>query len=169
MIHALLLVALVQTPVQQVSFDLEEGTWMNVALSPDGTTLAFDWLGDIYTMPATGGEARAVCTGTAWQMQPAFSPDGAQLAYTSDEGGGDNIWVCSLDGSNARAVTKETFRLLTQPAWSPDGEWLLARKHYTRGQPYCGPRLLHAMCKFCACNLAKRSRCSMVRAESLKP
>ena len=131
MIHALLLAALVQTPVQQVSFDMEEGTWMNVALSPDGTTLAFDWLGDIYTMPATGGEARAVCTGTAWQMQPAFSPDGAQLAYTSDEGGGDNIWVCSLDGSNARAVTKETFRLLTQPAWSPDGEWIVARKHYT--------------------------------------
>lgn len=118
-------------PSTKVSFDLDEGTWMNVALSPDGATIAFDWLGDIYTMPAAGGAARAVRTGHAWQMQPAFSPDGKRLAYTSDEGGGDNIWVCDLDGGGARQVTKETFRLVTQPAWSPDGQWIAARKHYT--------------------------------------
>ncbi len=118
-------------PSREVSFDLDEGTWMNVALSPDGATIAFDWLGDIYTMDAAGGEARGVRTGHAWQMQPAFSPDGQWLAYTSDEGGGDNIWVCKLDGSEARQVTKESFRLLTQPAWSPDGQWIAARKHYT--------------------------------------
>ena len=67
----------------------------------------------------------------AWDMQPTFSPDGQFIAFTSDRGGGDNIWVMNRDGSGARAVTKEKFRLLNSPAWSPDGEYIIARKHFT--------------------------------------
>ena len=113
------------------SLDVRDGTWMSVDVSPDGRELAFDLLGDIYLLPIEGGEAKRVAGGVAWQMQPAFSPDGEHIAFTSDEGGGDNLWVMSRDGGDARAVSAETFRLLNSPAWSPDGEYLVGRKHFT--------------------------------------
>ena len=116
---------------KQVDINVSQGSWMNVSVSPDGKTLAFDLLGDIYTMPITGGEARLLTSDIGWQMQPTFSPDGKYIAYTSDEGGGDNIWIMKADGSDKRTVTNETFRLLNSPAWSPDGEFIVARKHFT--------------------------------------
>ena len=115
----------------QANIDVRSGTWMNVDLSPDGKTIAFDLLGDIYTIPVTGGEAKALMTDIAWQMQPQFSPDGKYIAFTSDEDGGDNIWVMNVDGSNRHAITTETFRLLNSPAWSPDSNYIIARKHFT--------------------------------------
>lgn len=120
-----------QGEFKDIQIKVNEGTWMNVDLSPDGKTIVFDLLGDIYRMPASGGEAELIAGGIAWQMQPVFSPDGKYIAYTSDVDGGDNIWVMEADGSNKRAVTKETFRLLNSPAWSPDGQFLVARKHFT--------------------------------------
>lgn len=119
-------------PSLQAPIDVREGTWMNLDLSPDGKTLAFDLLGDLYVLPIEGGEAKRVAAGTAWQMQPRFSPDGKQIAFTSDENGGDNLWVMDADGSNARAVTKETFRLVNSPVWAPDGDWIAVRKHFTQ-------------------------------------
>ncbi len=113
------------------AIDVTTGTWMNVDVSPDGKTIVFDLLGDIYTMPITGGEAKALMTDIAWQMQPRFSPDGKHIAFTSDQDGGDNLWIMNLDGSNAKAVSSEIFRLLNSPAWSPDGNYLVGRKHYT--------------------------------------
>lgn len=116
---------------KDISIKVSEGTWMNVDLSPDGKTIVFDLLGDIYQMPAKGGDAKLLRGGIAWQMQPVYSPDGKSIAFTTDEGGGDNIWVMDADGSNARAVTDETFRLLNSPAWSPDSNYIVARKHFT--------------------------------------
>lgn len=114
-----------------IQIKVTEGTWMNVDLSPDGKYIVFDLLGDIYRMPATGGDAELLAGGVAWQMQPVYSPDGKHIAFTSDASGGDNIWVMDADGGNQRAVTNETFRLLNSPAWSPDGQFLVARKHFT--------------------------------------
>ncbi|WP_462151215.1 amidohydrolase family protein [Pseudoalteromonas xiamenensis] len=111
--------------------NVSQGTWMNVDLSPDGKTIAFDLLGDIYSIPVSGGKATLLTSDIGWQMQPRFSPDGKTIAFTSDQGGGDNIWIMDVDGSNQRPVTKETFRLLNSPSWSPDGEFIVARKHYT--------------------------------------
>ncbi|MFC3193990.1 amidohydrolase family protein [Marinicella sediminis] len=116
---------------QMVSINTETGTWMNLDVSPDGRLIVFDMLGDIYTMPITGGEARNITNSMAWDMQPQFSPDGSRLAFTSDQGGGDNIWTMNIDGSQATQVTDESFRLLNSPAWSPDGNYIVARKHFT--------------------------------------
>ncbi|HSF41702.1 MAG TPA: amidohydrolase family protein [Thermoanaerobaculia bacterium] len=118
-------------PAKEVAIDVTEGTWMSVDVSPDGKEIAFDLLGDLYVIPMAGGEAKALTNDIAWQMQPRYSPDGKTIAFTSDQGGGDNIWVMNRDGSNPRAVTKESFRLLTQPAWTPDGQYIVARKHFT--------------------------------------
>ncbi len=120
-----------QEPSKTVTITTNEGTWMNLDVSPDGQTIAFDMLGDIYLLPITGGEAKVLREGHAWEVQPRFSPDGKQIAFTSDAGGGDNIWVMDVDGENAHAVTSEDFRLLNNPAWTPDGEYLVARKHFT--------------------------------------
>jgi imidazolonepropionase-like amidohydrolase/Tol biopolymer transport system component len=114
-----------------VEIDTTSGTWMSVDVSPDGKQIVFDMLGDLYVIPVTGGEARALTHSVAWEMQARFSPDGKRLTYMSDEGGGDNIWVMDVDGSNAHAVSKEDFRLLNNPVWHPNGQYIAARKHYT--------------------------------------
>lgn len=113
------------------AISVDQGTWMNVDVSPDGETIVFDLLGDIYTMPISGGKATQLTSDIAWQMQPRFSPDGKHIAFTSDQGGGDNIWLMDVNGENQTAVTDETFRLLNSPAWSPDGDYIVARKHFT--------------------------------------
>ncbi len=113
---------------------VDEGTWMNVDVSPDGSRIAFDLLGDIYTMPISGGAATRIAEGLTYESQPRFSPDGSRIAFTSDRGGGDNIWIMNADGSNKRQLTKETFRLLNNPSWSADGQYIVARKHFTTGR-----------------------------------
>lgn len=118
-------------PYKEVSFTVNEGTWMNLDVSPDGKQIVFDLLGDIYSMPLSGGQARLLRGGHSFDVQPRFSPDGEKILFTSDAGGGDNIWYMNSDGSGATAITKETFRLLNNATWSPDGEYIVAKKHFT--------------------------------------
>ena len=116
------------------AFTTDEGTWMNLDVSPDGKTIVFDLMGDIYTIPTTGGKAKALRSGLPYEVQPRFSPDGKWISFTSDAGGGDNIWVMKADGSEANQITKEDFRLLNNATWMPDGNYLVARKHFTSGR-----------------------------------
>jgi Tol biopolymer transport system component len=118
-------------PSRDISFSVNEGTWMNLDVSPDGQTIAFDLLGDIYTLPITGGKATCIASGLPFEVQPRYSPDGSKIAFTSDRDGGDNIWTMNPDGSEATAITQEDFRLLNNAVWTPDGQYLVARKHYT--------------------------------------
>ena len=118
-------------PGRDVAIDTTSGTWMSLDVSPDGGEIAFDLLGDLYVVPISGGEARALTTGHAWDMQPRYSPDGQEIAFTSDRGGGDNVWTVRRDGSAPRQITREDFRLLNQADWTPDGNYIVARKHFT--------------------------------------
>ena len=131
----------------EAQIDTTEGTWMNLDVSPDGKNIVFDLLGDLYLLPMEGGDAQALTSGSVWDMQPRFSPSGREIAFTSDRAGGDNIWIVPLrdemsaDGELAgslaaamgepRQISKEDFRLLNNPAWSPDGQYVAARKHFT--------------------------------------
>lgn len=116
---------------RQVPIAVDNGSWMNVDVSRDGKMIAFDLLGDIYTMPISGGTPTRIAEGLTFEHQPRFSPDGKRIAFTSDRGGGDNIWIMNVDGSDKRQLTKEDFRLLNQPSWSPDGRFIIAKKHFT--------------------------------------
>ncbi|MES2902986.1 MAG: amidohydrolase family protein [Pseudomonadota bacterium] len=118
----------------KVPIDTDEGTWMNVDVSPDGRRIVFDMLGDIYVMPIGGGTPTRIAQGLSYEQQPRWSPDGQRIAFVSDRGGGDNIWIMGADGSNRSQLTKEDFRLLNQPSWSPDGRYIVAKKHFTTGR-----------------------------------
>jgi Tol biopolymer transport system component/imidazolonepropionase-like amidohydrolase len=120
-----------------VTIDTTETTWSDVDVSPDGRTVVFDMLGDIYAVPLEGGEATALTSGIAWNFQPRFSPDGSRIALISDRGGADNIWIMDADGANPRAVTEEKEHLVHNPSWSPDGEYIAAKKGFvsTRSIP----------------------------------
>ncbi|WP_299443083.1 amidohydrolase family protein [uncultured Aquimarina sp.] len=113
------------------TFTTDEGTWMNLDVSPDGKTIVFDLMGDIYSIPISGGKAKVLRTGIPFEVQPRFSPDGSKISFTSDAGGGDNIWVMNTNGTDAKQITKEKFRLLNNAAWMPDSNYLIARKHFT--------------------------------------
>ena len=121
-------------PNKQVTITTTEGTWMNLDVSPNGKEIVFDLLGDIYKIPVDGGEAKLLRAGHAFEVQPRFSPDGSKISFTSDAGGGDNIWIMNSDGSDAHQVTKENFRLLNNAVWTADGNYLIARKHFTSGR-----------------------------------
>lgn len=119
-------------PKRNIAIDTTQGTWMSLDVSPDGKTLVFDLLGDIYTLPSKGGKATSITSGMAWDMQPQFSSDGKSIVFSSDRDGGDNIWVMDTDGGNPIAYTKEDFRLLNSPVWDPSSTYIAARKHYTK-------------------------------------
>lgn len=116
---------------KEVTLDTREGTWMSVDVSPDGRQIAFDLLGNIYLLPIEGGNATLLVGGHSWDMQPRFSPDGRHIAFTSDRAGGDNIFTLNLGDGSLQQISYENFRLLNNPAWSPDGEYIAARKHFT--------------------------------------
>ncbi|GAB3540275.1 amidohydrolase family protein [Pontibacter brevis] len=118
-------------PQKEITVTTNEGTWMSLDVSPDGKEIIFDMLGDIYSMPISGGKAKLIRSGRAYEVQPRFSPNGQYISFTSDAGGGDNIWIMKRDGSDAKQITNESFRLLNNAVWTPDGEYLIARKHYT--------------------------------------
>lgn len=124
----------VETPTgefETIKFTTDEGTWLNLDVSPDGNEIVFDLLGDIYLMPITGGKAKCIASGLPYEVQPRFLPGGQQISFTSDRGGGDNIWIMDKDGENKKQLTKESFRLLNNATWTPDGEYFVARKHFT--------------------------------------
>lgn len=114
-----------------VNIDTRTGTWMSVDVRPDGKEIVFDLLGDLYVLPIEGGEAKALTHSIAWEQQARYSPDGKRIAFLSDAGGGDNVWVMNADGTGAKAITKETYRMLNNPVWHPNGQYIAARKHYT--------------------------------------
>ncbi|WP_420429038.1 amidohydrolase family protein [Kordiimonas sp.] len=113
-------------PYIEAEFTLDEGTWMSLDVSPDGKTIVFDLLGDLYLLPVHGGEAVPLTSGPAIDRTPSFSPDGSKILYISDANGADNVWMVGMDGTGARAVTTETTNLVANPAWSADGNYIIA-------------------------------------------
>ncbi len=111
-----------------VRFDTTEGTWMSLDVSPDGKTIVFDLLGDLYTLPIQGGTATALTHGPAYDYHPQFSPDGRTIAFTSDENGMENLWLVDLDGSHRHALTGEKNSYVRSAVWTTDGDFLIARK-----------------------------------------
>src|ERR1041385_669217 len=108
-------------PTRPLKFTTNEGSWISLDLSPDGRTIVFDLLGDLYTMPAGGGKATRITSGQAFDMQPRFSPDGRLIAFVSDRDGSDNLWIANSDGSSPRQISKTEWFAYVSPVWTRDG------------------------------------------------
>jgi Tol biopolymer transport system component/imidazolonepropionase-like amidohydrolase len=117
---------------RHVTFEVHEGTWMSLDVSPDGKTIVFDLLGDLYAMPIGGGEAHALTKGPAFDCHPRFSPDGKAIAFTSDRGGNENVWLMGASGENPRPLTSEKDAYVRSAAWTPDGNYLVARRQESK-------------------------------------
>lgn len=117
-------------PRKTITIKTSESTWTNVDVSPDGKTIVFDLLGDIYTLPFSGGVATRISDDISWEMQPRFSPDGKTIAFISDRDGGDNLWLMDLNGGNKKQVSKEKTDLVHTPNWSPDGNYLAVKRDF---------------------------------------
>ncbi|MBL8267289.1 LpqB family beta-propeller domain-containing protein, partial [Steroidobacter sp.] len=110
---------------RKVAFDTDEGSWISLDVSPDGRTIVFELLGDLYTLDARGGTAQLLLGGLAFETQPAFSPDGRQIAFLSDRSGSENLWIAAADGSNPRQLSRDDDNTaFASPAWSADGQTL---------------------------------------------
>lgn len=113
---------------RSMQLNTDEGSWMSLDVSPDGKTIAFDLLGDLYLMPITGGKAKRITKGLPFDSHPKFSPDGKQIAFTSDRDGNENVWICNLDGKDSTQVTKEKTAYIQSAEWTPDGDYLIVAK-----------------------------------------
>lgn len=105
-----------------------EGTWMSLDVSPDGKTIVFDFLGDIFTMPITGGKPVAFTKGMAFDSNPRFSPDGTKISFISDRSGGENIWWFTIDKIDSLQVTKGNTDHYQSAEWTPDGNYLVGSR-----------------------------------------
>ncbi len=126
--------ALPLEPTRTVDIDLRQGSWISVDVSPDGKTVVFDFLGDLYRLPLEGGEAVPLTSGIAFDAQPRFSPNGKEIVYTSDKNGGENLWIMDLATQEARALGKGKDDKYQSPEWTPDGDYIVASKTGIRGR-----------------------------------
>ncbi len=126
-------------PERKISFTTKQGTWMSVDVHPDGKTIMFDMMGDLYTIPISGGNATQVTKGMAYDVHPRYSPDGNSIVFISDKSGSDNIWTIDLTSKEDRQLTKGVNQKHFSADWSPDGEYIVG----VRGRRNIKPYLYH--------------------------
>ena len=96
---------------------------MDIDVSPDGKTLVFDLLGDLYTLPVTGGKTTQITRGLAINRRPMWSPDGTKIAYISDYSGSFHLNVRDLKGGFHVVLggSGEQLSPHAVPLWTNDG------------------------------------------------
>ena len=115
-------------PERFYNLSTDTGSWMSLDVSPDGKTIVFDLLGDIYSIPISGGKAKRITKGMAFDSHPKYSPDGESIAYVSDMSGGNNIWIRNLNTKDSIQITKEKDNQTAFADWSKDGDYLIISK-----------------------------------------
>ena len=116
-----------------------EGTWISLDVSPDGQTIVFELLGDLYTLPITGGKATRITEGLAFDSQPRYSPDGKKIVFLSDRDGAENVWVLEVgktltdttvasDTTGLKQITRGERAAYASPEWTPDGKYIVVSK-----------------------------------------
>jgi imidazolonepropionase-like amidohydrolase/Tol biopolymer transport system component len=122
-----------------IPIQTNEGTWTSVSISPDGKTILFDLMGDIYSMPSTGGKATPITKGLAYDNHPSFSPDGKRILFISDRGGAENLWYIDIAKKDTVALTEEQNQNFPGAVYTPDGNYIV----YTKGRRNTKLYLMH--------------------------
>jgi Tol biopolymer transport system component/imidazolonepropionase-like amidohydrolase len=115
-------------PARWASFTTSEGTWISLDVSPDGETVVFDLLGDLYRMPIGGGTATRLTEGMAHDMQPRFSPDGERIVFVSDRSGDDNVWLMPAEGGEPTQLSRGVGSRYVSPTFSRDGNYVFVSR-----------------------------------------
>ncbi len=115
-------------PTRPLEFTTDEGTWISLDISPDGRTIVFDLLGDLYTIPISGGAAKRISSGSGFDGQPRFSPDGKAILFVSDRSGSENLYLVDPDGQNLRSLTRGPDQAFVSPDWTPDGQYVVVSR-----------------------------------------
>lgn len=115
-------------PERTIAFSTDKGTWISLDVSPDGKSIVFDLMGDIYMMSITGGKAKALTNGLAYDVHPRFSPDGKSLVFISDKSGSDNIWTMEIATKKDTQLSKEKKENFFAAEWTPDGQYIIGSK-----------------------------------------
>ena len=110
-----------------IAFTTDEGTWIDLDVSSDGRTIVFELLGDLYTIPVSGGSATRITSGIAYDAQPRFSPGGERIVFVSDRNGGENVWLANADGSEPEMLTSGMTNRFQSPEWTPDGHIVVSK------------------------------------------
>ncbi|WP_439621086.1 amidohydrolase family protein [Hyphomonas sp.] len=129
--------ALPMQPVRAISFDTDEGSLLSLDVSPKGDMLVFDMLGDIYTLPVTGGKSMRLTSGMAFDGQPVWSPDGETILFVSDRSGAENLWLMDADGNNLRQISLyDDNPVFISPEWAPDGQSIIVTRYWADRNAY---------------------------------
>ena len=115
-------------PSRKIDFSTTEGSWMSLDISPDGKTILFDLMGDLYTVPVTGGKATALTKGLAYDVHPRYSPDGKKILFISDRNGSDNVWYIDTEKKDTVQLTSDNNQYFPSACWTPDGEYIVYAK-----------------------------------------
>lgn len=115
-------------PARWARFTTDQGTWISLDLSPDGQTIVFDLLGDLYTIPIAGGKATRLTQGLAHDMQPRYSPDGKLIVFVSDRSGDENLWIMPAGGGEPWPLTTGVDAEYRSPEWTPDGNYIVVSR-----------------------------------------
>ncbi len=102
------------------SLVLHQASALTLALSPDHKTISMNLLGNLWTLPASGGTATRTTSLLQDTAYPDWSPDGKTIAFQSYKSGAFHIWAMNPDGSNVRELTSG-FYDDREPQFSPDG------------------------------------------------
>ena len=105
-----------------------KGTWMSLDVHPKGTHIVFDFLGDLYEIPISGGKATRITEGLAFDSHPKYAPNGEEILFLSDRSGGNNAWRIDRVNKDTVQITKgDTFNMQSAD-WSPDGNYIAVSK-----------------------------------------
>lgn len=113
---------------RSISLQTNEGSWMSLDVHPDGDKIIFDFMGDLYELPISGGEAERLTRGMAFDSQPKYHPDGDKVAFISDRSGGENIWFLDLESGETTQRTRGNNFRRQSPEWTPDGQYIIGAR-----------------------------------------